>query len=342
VQTTTLQAGNQTVGNVSTWNDAQFLYVQITTSGGWTLSASNIFVGDCNNVPTGTNIGYGGYGGHGGYCGPKNNNNNNPFNYRNNHPRGTNTYTLTVPLAEVQSCFCVAVRVTVSRFRNRCNQTETAWANGTRVSNHYGNNAQFFSYCIQACPPPPPPPDTTPVFVCNLEPGQYRTQSQASWGAMPDGSNAATYLHTNFAAAFPNGLTVGGNFSITLTSAQAVTDFLPVGGVAQPLTQNLTNPTSLFNTLAGQVVALTLTVTFDQVDPSFGASKFLLRDLIMDQGPFAGWTVGAILAEANTVLGGGASSFTAAQLSSALATINANFEDGFSNNLFLTCPGAAL
>ncbi len=59
----------------------------------------------------------------------------------------------------------------------------------------------------------------------------FRTQTQGGWGAIPNGNNPGVYVHTNFAAAFPSGLTIGcssGN-KLVLTSAQAVTDFLPSG-----------------------------------------------------------------------------------------------------------------
>ncbi|PSR04562.1 MAG: hypothetical protein BRD50_03365, partial [Bacteroidetes bacterium SW_11_45_7] len=132
-----------------------------------------------------------------------------------------------------------------------------------------------------------------------------RTQTPGGWGAAPAGNNPGTYLHNNFAAAFPNGLHVGCNDSLVLTSAQSVTDFLPSGGSPSTLPSGtLTNPTSHSNTLAGHVVTLKLSITFDKYDPGFGSSPINLEDLTVTQGTFAGWTVSQVFAEANKALGG--------------------------------------
>ena len=47
--------------------------------------------------------------------------------------------------------------------------------------------------------------------------------------------------------------------------------------------QNYVNPTGLKNTLAGQLVALTLAVRFDGLDPNFGAAGINLGDMEIGQ-----------------------------------------------------------
>ena len=148
------------------------------------------------------------------------------------------------------------------------------------------------------------PTDTLPC-------GGFRTQTQGGWGAPPHGNNPGKYVHTNFAAAFPNGLTVGCTYKITLTSAQAITDYLPGGGTPAVLTASYTNPTKLKNNLASQLVTLTLSVQFDQYDPHFSGSSVTLGSLIIGSGPFKGMTVSALLVEANKVLGGCPFAYTA-------------------------------
>jgi hypothetical protein len=149
----------------------------------------------------------------------------------------------------------------------------------------------------------------------------------------------ALTLHANFAGAFPAGLQVGCNFTITLTSAQAVTDFLPQGGPPSALTQNYVDPGSgNISVLAGQVTALALSVGFDAFDPNFGVSAFPLADLELASGTFAGWTVAEVLAEGEAILGGCASQYTASQINDALSTINQNFVDGTTDNGDLVCP----
>lgn len=186
--------------------------------------------------------------------------------------------------------------------------------------------------CIVTTPPPPPPPPGD----C----GQLRTQTPGGWGAKPAGNNPGAYLYAHFDAAFPNGLTVGSTYTIKLEEEENVTAFLPSGGQAKKLTQNYVNPTDLKNTLAGHLVALTLSVTFDQVDPNFGTAGINLGDMEIGSGPFDGWTVKAFLAEANKVLGGAASSYTVQQVLETASSINENYVDGKGDKGYLVCPNA--
>ena len=169
--------------------------------------------------------------------------------------------------------------------------------------------------------------------------GNFRTQTQGGWGSTPHGNNPGKYVHNNFAGAFPNGLTVGCTYKITLTSAQAITDYLPAGGTPAVLTTNYTNPTGLKNNLASQLVALTLSVQFDLYDPAFSGSSVQLGNLIIGTGTFKGMTIAAVLSEANKVLGGCPSKYSATEISDVLSSINENFVDGTKNGGFLVCPG---
>ena len=184
-----------------------------------------------------------------------------------------------------------------------------------------------FQYCLQTCTEPP---------SC----GPLRTQTQGGWGAVPKGKNPGTYLHANFDAAFPSGLTVGctPNFNIRLTSAQAITDLLPTGGTPAVLKANATNPSSSKNVLVGQIVALSLSVGFDAYDPNFGKGGVLLGDMTIGSGTFANWTVSAFLAEANKVLGGCSSAYTPAQINETADKINNNFDNGNTDKGYLLCP----
>jgi hypothetical protein len=101
---------------------------------------------------------------------------------------------------------------------------------------------------------------------------------------------------------------------------------------------NMVDPGNTYdNVLAGQVTALTLSVTFDLYDPNFGSNDINLQDLYVVSGDFAGWTVADVLAEANNVLGGCGSSYTPAQLNQVVSSINENYVDGNQDNGFLTC-----
>ena len=168
------------------------------------------------------------------------------------------------------------------------------------------------------------------------EPCELRTQTQGGWGAPAAGNNPGVYRDQHFAAAFPEGLVIGCTNTLTLTTAQAVRNFLPSGGPPQQLNSSMVNPNNYGNVLAGQLVALTLSVGFDVHDPDFGTGG-LLADAVINNGTFAGWTVQQLLDEANDFIGGCGSSYSASQLNGGLSMVNENFVDGTTNNGNLDC-----
>lgn len=163
---------------------------------------------------------------------------------------------------------------------------------------------------------------------------QLRTQTMGGWGSKPTGNNPGKYLHTKFASAFPNGLTVGCSTGKTLkfTSAQAITNFLPASGAPAVLSGSAVNPVGLKNTFAGQVTALSLSVGFDYHDAGFGASAANLGNAIINSGPFAGKTVKQVLDEGNKVLGGCASQYSLSALNTIISALNESFVDGKPSN----------
>ncbi|MES2848976.1 MAG: T9SS type A sorting domain-containing protein [Bacteroidota bacterium] len=210
-------------------------------------------------------------------------------------------------------------------------QCITVSASGTysvTVTNSYG--------CSNTC--------SKCVTICN----GFRTQTMGGWGAVPQGNNPGTYVKNNFAAAFPGPdyLTIGcstGN-KLKLTTWQSVIDFLPSGSTASALPAGtLQNPGAGYsNVFAGQLVAVTLSIKFDLTFANFSPSTTRLKDLIINSGPFAGWTVAAVVAEANKKIGGCTSSFSFSDLNSVLDAINKNYDNGNVNKGFLACPGTVL
>lgn len=170
----------------------------------------------------------------------------------------------------------------------------------------------------------------------------FRTQTQGGWGqCQQTGNNPGTYLFANFAGAFQNGLTIGCNRTLKLTSAQAVCDFLPSGTSPKALPEgNMVDPgTSYKNVFAGQLVAATLNARFDVIDPNFASnSTYTLGELVFASGLFEGWSVNELLEEANKKIGGCTSGYSNSQLSDALSSVNENFKDGTVNNGVLVCP----
>ncbi|MBK8623012.1 MAG: Ig-like domain-containing protein [Saprospiraceae bacterium] len=166
----------------------------------------------------------------------------------------------------------------------------------------------------------------------------FRTQTQGGWGTGASGNNPGAYRDANFAAAFPNGLEIGCNNKIRLTSSAAVEDYLPCGGSASLLPPGLmVNPSCINNVFTGQLIALTLSATFDLYDPNFGSSDENLINLRIASGPLYRLTVGQLLDEANNLIGGCGSSFTISQLVTALTFVNENYVDGKVTGNYVRC-----
>ena len=167
--------------------------------------------------------------------------------------------------------------------------------------------------------------------------GHFRTETQNQWGAVPKGNNAAAYMYRKFAAAFPNGLTVGCNNKLVLSNPVAITDFLPSTGVATilPFGTKLNPGGTLSNVLVGQIVALKLNIGFDEYDAQFGSNHILLKNMVVKIGVFAGKTVQQILQEAEKAIGGCSIPFLLSDLNGIIAKINQNFDNKTANLGFL-------
>ncbi|MEN6545485.1 MAG: SdrD B-like domain-containing protein [Armatimonadia bacterium] len=163
-------------------------------------------------------------------------------------------------------------------------------------------------------------------------PGPFTTYKQDQWG----GSTANSLLAGKFATLYPSGLTVGGTYTIALTSAAAVDAFLPQGGGPNVLTMNYTDPTKTSaGELAGQVVALKLNVDFSEA----GFTKKGLASLKLTKD-LAGWTVAQVLTLAQTVLGGNPGALPSGvdlnKLKDICKKINENYEKGTNDRGYLT------
>lgn len=294
---------NETVGLILVENDESTLYVEIFSYDDWLIEKSDLFAGDCGELfqlKQGNEIDPSLFPYH------------TPDNYNDNH------YVWEIDLKKVPACMCISVHAKLVNGEN----TVIGWGNGILFEGE--NFGMYFNYCVQECD------------KCE---GGLRTQTQGGWGAVPNGNNPGSFLHNNFAAAFPNGITVGCNKTIQLTSAQSVTDFLPQGSTPKKLTLNYVNPGSAnITVLAGQVVALKISIGFDSHFPNFGANTTSLADMEIASGVFINWTVGELLAEAEKVLGNCASIYTPAQVNEAVSKVNENYTDGNVDKGFLACP----
>jgi hypothetical protein len=174
-----------------------------------------------------------------------------------------------------------------------------------------------------------------------------RAESQGSWGAVSNGYDPAAYMNSNFAAAFPAStyLTIGcGNRMLRLSTASAVAAFLPTyGSVATLPSGTLTNPgTSYSNTLAGELIALKLSIRFDELNAGFSPASSQLKNMVIASGAFSGWTVQQLVNQADQAIGGCSSAYGINTLNAALMTINLNYFQGSSGNGYLVCPASGM
>jgi hypothetical protein len=234
--------------------------------------------------------------------------------------------TIMIPNSAFQEDGCIWLSVNVE-LNGDHGTLGCAWA--SPYDSHIGS-AQYqsaFQYCRQECPP---------QGECDT----LRTQTPGGWGAEPNGNNPGTYLHANFNDAFPTGLVIGCNpgNTVTLTTAQAITNLLPTGGKAAALTMDYTNPAEIKNVLVGHMVALTLSVGFDANDADFGKGGVELGDMVINSGVFKGWTVSQFLAEANNILGGCSTAYKIDDVLTTATAINENYVDGKVDKGYLVCP----
>lgn len=170
----------------------------------------------------------------------------------------------------------------------------------------------------------------------------YKTYTQGAWGANPCGGNAASYLQSNFAAVFPTGVSIGCTNKLKFTTSNAIRNFLPSGGTPSALPAGTwINPNNYNNVFAGQLLALTLNVKFDEYFSNFASPTGNLKDLIIATGPFAGMTVQQLLDNANQKIGGCAAfNRTFSEYNAAITSVNQTYDNGVTTGGFLSCPSS--
>ncbi|MBK9147075.1 MAG: hypothetical protein IPM12_04535 [Flavobacteriales bacterium] len=208
--------------------------------------------------------------------------------------------------------------------------TASVSASGTYTCTVTGSNG-----CSASC--------STTITLAAASCVGIRTETQSTWGSTSTTSAQVAYLHGNFAAAFPapNYLTIGcGQRQVRFTTSQAVAAALPLyGDFALLPTGTTVNPGgAVNNSLLGNLTALKLNVRFDEVNASFSSSSVMLKDMVVAQGTFAGWTVQQIVNLADQTLGGCVSTYTFNTVNTIVRNINSGYQGGNMNSGLLTCP----
>jgi len=153
------------------------------------------------------------------------------------------------------------------------------------------------------------------TMCCTCE---YRAQkiSELSFPCTgPTGTPLGCYRDTNFASAYPNGLTIGcGINNITFTSSFAVSNFMnqysSQFGAAQALSSSYINPTTTnAGKFAGEQTSISLNDRFDRFDVNWASSCNFLRNLYIcfpaqDCDAFDGFQISQLIDYGNQVLGG--------------------------------------
>ncbi len=155
------------------------------------------------------------------------------------------------------------------------------------------------------------------------------TYSQGKWGGQIN--DELTMVFNRY---FPDGIKLGAENSMVLSSPQAVELFLPSGMSPKPFPfGQITDPGLNYkNALAGELVALSLNLALDHYRKD-GASTLL--HLVITEGETKGMTVEEVFIQANRKLGGSYSVYSFNILTEALYAINRNFSESGINKGFL-------
>ena len=125
---------NIDAGTIEVSNDANFIYVTYNTANGYVLTATHLFVGNCEIVPVNA----------------KGNPVPGQFPYKNTHNNIT-SFTYQVPISAIGlgACGCVAAHAAVVKLDSKglVVDAQTAWGAGTAITPGNGNWGTKFGYC---------------------------------------------------------------------------------------------------------------------------------------------------------------------------------------------------
>lgn len=131
--------------------------------------------------------------------------------------------------------------------------------------------------------------------------GCFFTENQCGWGSSWHWCWHNDFLTSYFCDVYgSDGVTIGGDKSLTFTSAYAIKRFLPQSGSARVLSGSAVNPSNSRGDFAGNVLALQLSVDFSDK----GVTTAFLGEQRIRYGAMRDSSVREVLAIANQVLGG--------------------------------------
>ena len=167
--------------------------------------------------------------------------------------------------------------------------------------------------------------------------GDFVTHLQDEWGdaSTVAGIRLSDYFNSIYGAAGYTevGIAGAGGFSMLITSASSAFTYLPGSGPPDTLIADLVDPTSTpAGIFGGEVLALRLNVDFSDAGYTLGSLGIPFGDLVFhdySQVPQVnGLTVRQVLAQADTLLGGGAAGYSLADANAIVMNLNASFFQG--------------
>jgi hypothetical protein len=167
----------------------------------------------------------------------------------------------------------------------------------------------------------------------------HHTYTCNGWNASACNGNAGALLQGNYNKCYQNGsVTIGGygGYSLTFTSATAVSNFVLQGGSPWMLMASATNPTSSSaGVFAGDVLALRLNIDYSNA----GITESGFGNRVVTTGPLQGYTVNQVMVLANEVLSGQwwylPWNMQVSDLDNVVESINSNYENGAISNGYL-------
>ncbi len=181
--------------------------------------------------------------------------------------------------------------------------------------------------------------------------GDLTTYTQDNWGGNPSLDAGAARLQASYDTLYAGTfgvVTVGSTsrFTMSFTDAASVLAYLPVIGAYAPLNGSVLNPiTTASGGFGGEVLGLQLNVDFSDAGFLPGASGIRFGDLILENfsshPAFNGLTVRQFRGDVNTLLGGGSTIFSIADLGPTVADLNASFSAGNPSVFAQDQPGGA-
>jgi hypothetical protein len=166
--------------------------------------------------------------------------------------------------------------------------------------------------------------------------GCFFTENQCGWGRSWHWCWHSDFLTSYFDDVYGSGpVTIGGDETLSFTSASAIKRFLPQFGMVKVLSSSAVNPMNNRGEFAGNVLALQLSVDFSDK----GVTTAFLGEQRIRYGALEGTSVREILQIANQVLGGNTAALPAgvslSKLNQIVEKIVENYDGGRENHGYL-------